>query len=124
MTKEEYEEMRNTIDYVGQYFNSIEELTKVRDLVEEVDASNNMAILESPVKLDISIQGKCRVANEDITKYLDAEAISYIRSAILRRLNRRIAFFENQIEDINYTKRKTKKKKSNEDKINQTNKVR
>ena len=124
MTKEEYEEMRNTIDYVGQYFNSIEELTKVRDLVEEVDASNNMAILESPVKLDISIQGKCRFANEDITKYLDAEAISYIRSAILRRLNRRIAFFENQIEDINYTKRKTKKKKSNEDKINQTNKVR
>lgn len=110
MTKEEYEEMHNTIDSVGKYFNSIEELTKVRDLVEEVDASNNMAILESPVKLDISIQGKCRVANEDITKYLDAEAISYIRSAILRRLNRRIAFFENQIENINYPKRKTKKK--------------
>lgn len=52
----------------------------------------------------------CRVANEDITKYLDAEAIRYIRSAILRRLNRRIAFFENQIENINYTKRKTMKK--------------
>lgn len=66
MTKEEYEEMRNTIDSVGEYFNSIEELTKVRDLVEEVDASNNMAILESPVKLDISLQGICRVANEDI----------------------------------------------------------
>lgn len=110
MTKEEYEEMRNTIDSVGEYFNSIEELTKVRDLVEEVDASNNMAILESPVKLDISLQGICRVANEDITKYLDAEAIRYIRSAILRRLNSRIAFFENQIENINYTKCKTKKK--------------
>lgn len=98
MTKEEYEEMRNTIDSVSEYFNSIEELTKVRDIVAEVDASNSMTILESPVKLDISIQG---VANEDITKYLDAEAIRYIRSAILRRLNRRIAFFENQIENIN-----------------------
>lgn len=107
MTKEEYEEMRNTIDSVSEYFNSIEELTKVRDIVAEVDASNSMTILESPVKLDISIQG---VANGDITKYLDAEAIRYIRSAILRRLNRRIAFFENQIENINYTKRKTKKK--------------
>lgn len=110
MTKEEYEEMRNTIDSVRGYFNSIEELTKVRDLVEEVDASNNMTIQESPVKLDITIQGICRVANENITKYLDAETILYIRSAILRRLNRRIAFFENQIENINYTKRKTKKK--------------
>ena len=110
MTKEEYEEMRSVIEYIGEDFNSIEELTKVRDLVEEVDASNNMAILESPVKLDISLQGMCRVANEDITKYLDAEAIRYIRSAILRRLNRRIAFFENQIENINYTKRKTKEK--------------
>ena len=107
MTKEEYEEMRNTIDSVRGYFYSIEKLTKVRDIVAEVDASNSMTILESPVKLDISIQG---VANEDITKYLDAEAIRYIRSAILRRLNRRIAFFENQIENINYTKRKTKKK--------------
>ena len=107
MTKEEYEEMRNTIDSVRGYFYSIEELTKVRDLVEEVDASNDMTILESPVKLNISIQG---VANEDITKYLDAETILYIRNAILRRLNRRIAFFENQIENINYTKRKTKKK--------------
>ena len=66
MTKEEYEEMRNTIDSVGEYFNSIEELTKVRNLVEEVDASNNMAILESPVKLDISLQGICRVANEEM----------------------------------------------------------
>lgn len=110
MTKEEYEEMRNTINYVGEYFNSIEDLTNVRDIVEEVDASNDMTILESPVKLDISIQGMCSVANEDITKYLDAEAIRYIRSAILRRLNRRIAFFENQIENINYTKRKTKEK--------------
>lgn len=110
MTKEEYEEMRNTIDSVGKYFNSIEELTKVRDLVEEVDASNNMAMLESPIKLNISLEGICRVAKEDITKYLDAETILYIRNAILRRLNGRIAFFENQIENINYTKRKTKKK--------------
>lgn len=110
MTKEEYEEMRNTIDSVGEYFNSIEELTKVRDIVAEVDASNSMTILESPVKLDISLLGICRVANERITKYLDAETILYIRNAILRRLNSRIAFFENQIENINYTKRKTKKK--------------
>lgn len=110
MTKEEYEEMRNTIDSVGKYFNFIEELTIIRDLVEEVDASNEMAIRESPVKFEIFIQGMCSDTNGDITKYLDAEAISYIRSAILRRLNRRIAFFENQIENINYTKRKTKKK--------------
>lgn len=110
MTKEEYEEMRNTIDSVGKYFNSIEELTIIRDLVEEVDASNEMAILISPVKLDISLQGISSDGNEDITKYLDAETIRYIRSAILRRLNRRIASFENQIENINYTKRKTKKK--------------
>ena len=110
MTKEEYEEMRNTIDSVGEYYNSIEELTKVRELVEEVDASNNMAILESHVKLDISIPWNGRVANEDITKYLDAETILYIRNAILRRLNSRIAFFEHQIENINYTKCKTKKK--------------
>ena len=110
MTKEEYEEMRNTIDSVGKYFNSIEELTIIRDLVEEVDASNEMSILISPVKLDISLQGISSDGNEDITKYLDAEAILYIRNAIFRRLNRRIAFFENQIENINYTKRKTKKK--------------
>lgn len=110
MTKEEYEEMRNTIDSVGKYFNSIEELTIIRDLVEEVDASNEMSILISPVKLDISLQGISSDGNEDITKYLDAETIRYIRSAILRRLNRRIASFENQIENINYTKRKTKKK--------------
>ena len=110
MTKEEYEEMRNTIDSVGKYFNSIEELTIIRDLVEEVDASNEMAILISPVKLDISLQGISSDGNEDITKYLDAETILYIRNVILRRLNRRIAFFENQIENINYTKRKTKKK--------------
>ena len=110
MTKEEYEEMRNVIDSVGECFNSIEELTKVRDLVEEVDASNNMTILESPVRLDIYLRGIRRVADEDIKKYLDAETIRYIRSAILRRLNRRIAFFEKQIENINYTKRKTNKK--------------
>lgn len=110
MTKEEYEEMRNTIDSVGKYFNSIEELTMVRDLVEEADASNEMAILISPVKLDISLQGISSDGNEDITKYLDAETILYIRNVILRRLNGRIAFFEYQIENINYTKRKTKKK--------------
>lgn len=110
MTKEEYEEMRNTIDSVGEYYNSIEELTQVRDHVEQVEASNNIAMLDSPVKLDISLHGACRVANEDITKYLDAETILYIRNAILRRLNGRIAFFEHQIENINYTKRKTKKK--------------
>ena len=110
MTKEEYEEMRNVIDSVGECFNSIEELTKVRDLVEEVDASNNMTILESPVRLDISLQGIRRVANEDINKYLDAETILYIRNAILRRLNSRIASFKREIENINYTKRKTKKK--------------
>ena len=80
MTKEEYEEMRNTIDSVGQYFNSIEELTKVRDLVAEVDASNEMAILISPVKLDISLQGISSDGNEDITKYLNAETILYIRN--------------------------------------------
>ena len=101
MTKEEYEEMRNTIDSVGKYFNSIEELTMVRDLVEEVDASNEMAILISPVKLDISLQGISSDGNEDITKYLDAETILYIRNVILRRLNGRIAFFEYQIENIN-----------------------
>lgn len=110
MTKEEYEEMRNAIDSVGECFNSIEELTKVRDLVEEVDASNNMTILESPVRLDIYLRGIRRVADEDITKYLDAETILYIRNAILRRLNSRIASFKYQIENINYTKRKTKKK--------------
>lgn len=110
MTKEEYEEMRNVIDSVGKCFNSIEELTKVRDLVEEVDASNNMTILESPVRLDISLLGIRCVANEDINKYLDAETILYIRNAILRRLNSRIASFKREIENINYTKRKTKKK--------------
>lgn len=110
MTKEEYEELRSTINSVGEYYNSIEELTQVREQVEQVEASNNMAMLDSPVKLDISLQGACRVANENITKYLDAETILYIRNAILRRLNSRIAFFEHQIENINYTKRKTKKK--------------
>lgn len=60
MTKEEYEEMRNNIDSVRGYFYSIEELTKVRDLVQEVDASNDMTILESPVKLEIFIQGMCQ----------------------------------------------------------------
>lgn len=50
MTKEEYEEMRNTIDSVGEYFNSIEELTKVRDLVEEVDASKQHGYTRKPCK--------------------------------------------------------------------------
>lgn len=118
MTKEEYEELRSTINSVGEYYNSIEELTQVREQVEQVEASNNIAMLDSPVKLDISLQGACRVANgnicrvenENISKYLDAETILYIQNAILRRLNSRIAFFEYQIENINYTKRKTKKK--------------
>ena len=69
-----------------------------------------MSILISPVKLDISLQGISSDGNKDITKYLDAETILYIRNAILRRLNGRIAFFEYQIENINYTKPKTKKK--------------
>lgn len=110
MTKEEYEELRSTINSVGEYYNSIEELTQVREKVEQVEASNNIAMLDSPVKLDISLQGACRVENENISKYLDAETILYIQNAILRRLNGRIAFFEYQIENINYTKRKTKKK--------------
>lgn len=110
MTKEEYEEMRNTIDSVGEYYKSIEKLNVVRGIVEEVDASNNMAMLESPAKLNIFLDGICPVENKNITKYLDAETILYIRNAILRRLNSRIAFFENQIENINYTKRETKKK--------------
>lgn len=110
MTKEEYEEMRNTIDSVGEYYKSIEKLNVVRGIVEEVDASNNMAMLKSPAKLNIFLDGICPVENGNITKYLDAETILYIRNAILRRLNSRIAFFEHQIENINYTKRKTKKK--------------
>lgn len=56
MTKEEYEEMRNTIDSVGEYFNSIEELTKVRDLVAEVDASNEMAILVCVEDVDKALE--------------------------------------------------------------------
>lgn len=110
MTKQEYEEIRSAINSVGEYFNSIEELTQVRDHVEQVEASNNIAMLESPVKLAIFLQGTCSVASENITKYLDAETILYIRNAILRRLNGRIAFFKKEIENINYTKHKTKKK--------------
>lgn len=105
MTKQEYEELRSTIDSVGAYYNSIEELTVARDIVNEVDASNNLAMLDSPVKLDIKVSGE-----NNITKYLDAETTLYIKNAILRRLNGRIAFFKKEIEDINYTKRKTKKK--------------
>lgn len=109
MTKQEYEELRSTIDSVGAYYNSIEELTVARDIVNEVDASNNLAMLDSPVKLDIKVCGE-KILDLNITKYLDAETILYIKNAILRRLNGRIAFFKKEIEDINYTKRKTKKK--------------
>ena len=110
MTKQEYEELRSTINSIGEYYNSIEELTQVRDHVEQVEASNNIAMLDSPVKLAISLRGTCSAAEEYITPYLDAETTLYIRNAILRRLNGRIAFFKKEIEDINYTKRKTKKK--------------
>lgn len=110
MTKQEYEELRSTIEYVGKSYNSIEEFTQVRDHVEQVEASNNIAMLESPVKLAISLRGPCSAAEEYITPYLDAETTLYIKNAILRRLNSRIAFFKKEIEDINYTKRKTKKK--------------
>ena len=109
MTKQEYEELRSAINSVGEYFNSIEELTKVRDIVEEVDTSNRLAMLDSPVKLNIKVCGE-KILDNNITKYLDAETTLYIKNAILRRLNGRIAFFKKEIEDINYTKRKTKKK--------------
>ena len=109
MTKQEYEELRSTINSVGEYFNSIEELTQIRDIVEEVDTSNNLAMLDSPVKLKIKVCGE-KILDNNITKYLDAETTLYIKNAILRRLNSRIAFFKKEIEDINYTKRKTKKK--------------
>lgn len=104
MTKQEYEELRSTINSVGEYFKSIEELTVARDIVNEVDASNNLAMLDSPVKLDIKVSGE-KILDLNITKYLDAETIHYIRIAILRGLNGRIAFFKKKIEDINYTKR-------------------
>ena len=109
MTKQEYEELRSTINSVGEYYKSIEELTKVRDIVEQVEASNNIAMLNSHVKLAISLRGTCSI-DEYITPYLDAETTLYIKNAILRGLNGRIAFFNKEIEDINYTKRKTKKK--------------
>lgn len=109
MTKQEYEELRSTIELVGEYYNSLEELTKVRDIVEEVDTSNNLAMLDRPVKLTVKACGD-KMLDNNITKYLDAETTLYIKNAILRRLNGRIAFFKKEIEDINYTKRKTKKK--------------
>ena len=99
--------MRSTIESVGEYYDSIEELTEVRNIVEEVDASNGLAMVESLVKLDIGVCGK---RNMNISTFLDAETTLYIKNAILRRLNSRIAFFKKEIEDINYTKRKTKKK--------------
>lgn len=110
MTKQEYEELRSTIESVGAYYNSIEELTQVRDHVEQVEVSNDIAMHDSPVKLAISLRGTCSAENEYITPYLDAETTLYIKNAILRRLNSRIAFFKKEIEDINYTKRKTRKK--------------
>lgn len=109
MTKQEYEELRSTIESVGEYYNSLEELTKVRDIVEEVDTSNNLAMLDSSVKLTVKACGD-KMLDNNITKYLDAETTLYIKNAILRRLNGRIAFFKKEIEDINYTKRKIKKK--------------
>lgn len=109
MTKQEYEELRSTIESVGKCYNSIEELTELREIVEEVDASNNLAMLDSPAKLDIKVYGE-KILGTNLTGYLDAETILYIKNAILRRLNGRIAFFKNEIENINYTKRKTKKK--------------
>ena len=109
MTKQEYEELRSAINSVGEYFNSIEELTQIRDIVEQVEVSNSIAMLDSPVKLNIKVCGE-KILDNNITKYLDAETTLYIKNAILRRLNSRIAFFKKEIEDINYTKRKTKKK--------------
>lgn len=109
MTEEEYKEIRSSIDSVGEYFKAIEELTDIRDAIESIDASSNSSLLTSPIKLNISFQGKYW-DNTDIIQYLDRETILYIKNAILRRLNGRIAFFKKEIEDINYTKRKTKKK--------------
>lgn len=109
MTEEEYKEIRSSIDSVGEYFKAIEELTEIRDAIESIDASSNISILESPIQLNISFQGKYW-DDTDIIKYLDAETILYIRNAILRRFNGRISFFKREIEAVNYTKRKTKKK--------------
>jgi hypothetical protein len=109
MTEEEYKEIRSSIDSVGEYFKAIEELTDIRDAIDSIDASSNVSILESPVQLKISFQGRFW-DDTDIIKYLDAETILYIRNAILRRFNGRISFFKREIEAINYTKRKTKKK--------------
>ena len=109
MTEEEDKEIRSSIDSVGEYFKAIEEITDIRDAIESIDASSNSSLLTSPIKLNISFQGKYW-DNTDIIQYLDRETILYIKNAILRRLNGRIAFFKKEIENINYTKRKTKKK--------------
>ncbi len=109
MTEEEYKEIRSSIDSVGEYFKAIEELTDIRDAIESIDASSNSSILTSPIKLNISLRGR----NWDdivIINYLDPETIRDIQNAILRRFNGRISFFKREIEAINYTKRKTKKK--------------
>lgn len=109
MTEEEYKEIRSSIDSVGEYFKAIEELTNIRDAIESIDASSNSSILTSPIKLNISLRGKYW-DDTDIIKYLDPETIRYIINDILRRFNGRISFFKKEIEAINYTKRKTKKK--------------
>lgn len=109
MTEEEYKEIRSSIDSVGKYFKAIEELTDIRDAIESIDASSNSSILTSPIKLNIFLEGKYW-DDTDIIKYLDPETIRYIINDILRRFNGRISFFKREIEAINYTKRKTKKK--------------
>lgn len=109
MTEEEYKEIRSSIDSVGKYFEAIEVLTEIRDAIESIDASSNSSILTSPIKLNISLRGG-PWDDTDIIKYLDPETIRYIINDILRRFNGRISFFKREIEAINYTKRKTKKK--------------
>ena len=109
MTEGEYKEIRSSIDSVGEYFKAIEELTDIRDAIESIDASSNMSLIESPIQLNISFQGRFW-DKTDLIKYLDADTILYIRNAILRRFNGRISFFKREIEAVNYTKRKTKKK--------------
>ena len=109
MTQEEYEEIRSSIDSVGKYFKAIEELTDIRDAVDSIETSGIVPMFDSLIKLKISFQGKYW-DETDITEYLDADTILYIRNAILRRFNGRISFFQREIEAVNYTKRKTKKK--------------
>lgn len=109
MTQEEYEEIRSSIDSVGEYFKAIEELTEIRDAIDSIDTSGIVPMFDSPIKIKISFQGKYQ-EDTDLIKYLDADTVLYIRNAILRRFNGRISFFKREIEAVNYTKRKTKKK--------------